>query len=84
MPLTALKSINDLIEQNAQANNILDDLDDHTWETPRTLKQCVEDLERSMIQQALNLHNHNRTRAAKDLGISRELLFYKMKKYKIY
>ncbi|MBU4446875.1 sigma-54 dependent transcriptional regulator [bacterium] len=41
------------------------------------------DLERSLIVQALHKAKHNQTKAAKLLGLSRETLKYRLKKYKI-
>jgi transcriptional regulator with PAS, ATPase and Fis domain len=52
-------------------------------ETPPKLTAEVEELEKSMIQSALEVENQNRTRAAERLGISRENLIYKIKKYKL-
>ena len=42
------------------------------------------DIEKSLIEQALIKTNHNQTRAAKLLNISRETLKYRMKKFNIY
>lgn len=41
------------------------------------------DIERSLIIQALHKANHNKTKAARLLNISRETLKYRLKKYKI-
>ena len=78
------KSVNDVkqfIEDYAQANNILDDLDKHNFEAHKSLPQKVKELEIECIRIAL--HEKNKTQAAAELGISRELLHYKMKKYQI-
>lgn len=44
---------------------------------------CIEDLERSLILQALERAEYNQTRAAKLLGMSRHTLLYRMEKYNI-
>ncbi len=43
--------------------------------------QTIEDLERDAIRNALRDHGHNRTRAAKALGISRRTLIYRLRRY---
>lgn len=43
--------------------------------------QTIEDLEREAIRRALREHKHNRTRAAKGLGISRRTLIYRLRRY---
>lgn len=48
-----------------------------------TLPMEITRLEKDMIERAMLYHDQNRTRAAKDLGISRENLIYKLKKYKL-
>lgn len=48
-------------------------------ETP--LDQEVRNLEQDRIVNALCLHEGNRSRAAKTLGIGRTLLIHKIKKY---
>ncbi|MBK9166077.1 MAG: sigma 54-interacting transcriptional regulator [Bryobacterales bacterium] len=48
---------------------------------PRTLKSAVEDLERQMIEQTLASANGNQQRAAKMLGLSRQGLINKMKRF---
>ncbi len=44
---------------------------------------CLEDLEKSLIIQALQRAQWNKTRAAQLLSISRDTLKYRMKKYGI-
>ena len=44
----------------------------------------LDELERQMIQQALGRTDGNRSRAAKLLGITRDTLLYRMKKYTIH
>lgn len=46
-----------------------------------TLDQLVEDLERKTISDALSYYNHNITKAAQGLGITRATLYKKIKKY---
>lgn len=46
-----------------------------------TLQEHIERLERSMIEQTLRAHDHNRTRTAKTLGLSRQGLLNKMERY---
>lgn len=46
---------------------------------PEGLK--LNDLERYLIAQALELHSGNRTRAARMLGLSRQTLLYRMQKF---
>jgi Nif-specific regulatory protein len=50
---------------------------------PRLLKSIVSDLERRMIQEALQQTNQNQLHAAKVLGLSRQGLIKKMRRYKI-
>jgi len=69
------------IDEYAQTNLILDQLDTHQFIHNKTLPQAVEQLEIEMITSAL--YGNNRTQAAKELGISRELLYYKIRKYSI-
>ena len=75
------QEIHQFIEEYRQATDILDDLDKHTFEAELTLPQKVEQLEKDCIRTAL--YNNTITQAAKELGISRELLYYKIKKYQI-
>lgn len=75
------KEINEFIESYRQTNNILDDLAQHRFEVDKSLPQKVKELEIECIRNAL--YNNTITLAAKELGISRELLYYKMKKYQI-
>ena len=46
---------------------------------PRTL----HDVERAHIERTLRAHNENRTRAARELGISRATLINKIKEYQV-
>ena len=46
-----------------------------------TLKEMVETLERSVVSQTLQKHQGNRTRAAKELGLSRYGLTKKIQRY---
>jgi len=60
---------------------------DETWPQedikPTSLPQEVEQLELDLIEGAMSVANKNRTKAAKALGISRENLIYKLKKYEL-
>ena len=49
----------------------------------RSLKAAVEEIEKSWIMDALHMCRHNQLRAAKMLGLSRQGLIKKMKRYKI-
>ncbi|MCP4110544.1 MAG: sigma-54-dependent Fis family transcriptional regulator [Desulfobacteraceae bacterium] len=51
--------------------------------TGKSLKQAVEDLEREMIQDALDQTENHQTKAAGILGISERMLRYKLRKYEI-
>ena len=48
---------------------------------PRTLREARAQLEKSMVQQALALHNGNISRAAEDLGLSRQSFYDLLNKY---
>lgn len=45
------------------------------------LPEKLHDLEHFYILRAMNEHNNNQTRAAQALGIKRETLIHKLKKY---
>lgn len=47
----------------------------------RPLRQALEEIERKMIDQALHFSQNNRTRAARLLGISRQALIAKIKRF---
>ena len=49
----------------------------------RSLKAAVEDIEKRWIMDAMHMCRHNQLRAAKMLGLSRQGLIKKMKRYKI-
>jgi DNA-binding NtrC family response regulator len=44
---------------------------------------CLEELEQTMIRQALERTHGNRSRAARLLGLTRDTLLYRLKKYAI-
>jgi len=48
---------------------------------PQSLAQCLEHYERELIKQSLHQSGYNITKAADFLGLSRQSLQYKMKKY---
>jgi Nif-specific regulatory protein len=50
----------------------------------KTLKEAMEELERKMIQDAMEAFAWNQTQAAKELGISRQGLIQKLKRYNLY
>jgi transcriptional regulator with PAS, ATPase and Fis domain len=47
------------------------------------LAKSLNDIERSHIDRTLRAHNHNRTHAARELGISRATLIKKIREYQI-
>ena len=51
--------------------------------TPRLLKEVISEIERRMIQEALQQTKQNQLHAAKALGLSRHGLIKKMKRYNI-
>jgi two-component system response regulator HupR/HoxA len=50
-------------------------------ETRKTLKQQVEELEAWLVKDALHRHRWNRSKAAKELGLSRVGLSNKLRRY---
>ncbi len=50
---------------------------------PKTLKQAMEELEREMIAQAMANTGNNQQRAARLLGLSRQGLINKLKRYEL-
>ena len=50
-------------------------------ESQGTLKAMVETLERSVLLQTLEKHGNNKTRAARELGLSRYGLLKKVQRY---
>lgn len=52
-------------------------------EISQTIKNIENTSEKELIKQALNNANHNKTQAAKALGINRSTLWRKLKKYQI-
>jgi len=51
--------------------------------TPQSLKKAIEDLERRMIGEALASTKNNQQQAAKMLGLSRQGLINKLKRYSL-
>jgi DNA-binding NtrC family response regulator len=41
----------------------------------------LDELEKELLRQALERHRGNRTQAAKDLGVTRNTLLYRMQKH---
>ncbi len=70
-------------------NGVRDEIvvrDELRWETPprvAPLKDQVEALERAVISASLWRHRWNRTRVAKELGLSRVGLGNKIRRYKL-
>jgi two-component system response regulator AtoC len=54
-----------------------------TAESGRPLKELVKEFERQTIIQALERNNNNRVKTARELGISRRSLLYKLQEYGI-
>ncbi|MCB5231136.1 MAG: sigma 54-interacting transcriptional regulator, partial [Candidatus Cloacimonas sp.] len=50
-------------------------------EPPRSLKEAVEELEKDMIREAIVRNKWNQTQTAKELGLSRQGLIQKLKRY---
>jgi DNA-binding NtrC family response regulator len=48
---------------------------------PPTLEKRIEEVERRIIEETLERHNHHRTDTARELGISRVTLYNKMRKF---
>ncbi|HMV99149.1 MAG TPA: sigma 54-interacting transcriptional regulator [Acidobacteriota bacterium] len=49
--------------------------------TPKTLSEAVEELERKLVSEALERHSGNITRAARELGLTRQGLILKRKRF---
>jgi len=52
--------------------------------TKKTLKDALEDLERKMIAETMERLDWNQSHAARELGISRQGLIQKLKRYNLY
>lgn len=52
--------------------------------TKKTLKEALEDLERKMIAETMERLDWNQSHAARELGISRQGLIQKLKRYNLY
>lgn len=59
-------------------------ISEHSLQFEGSLPEQIESLERIMIEQALKNSDGNITKAGEQLGISRQSLNYKLKKYLIY
>lgn len=55
-------------------------LNDLNITTARTLQEHLNEVEKKVIEQTLSLHKGNVTQAAKELGLSRQSLQYRLKK----
>jgi transcriptional regulator with PAS, ATPase and Fis domain len=69
-------------EQNEQ-QVLWDALDYFELKELESLDQEVRNLEQERITDALCIHEGNRSKAAKTLGIGRTLLIHKIKKYNL-
>ena len=56
---------------------------DKTVNIPMVGTVKLDEMEEHMIRQALNFHNHNISKSARSLGISRSALYRRLEKYKI-
>ncbi len=70
LPLYLLEKTGAPVEKTSEENNKIPDL-----------KKSVENVERSIIREALKLTEGNKARAAYELGISRSSLYDKIKEY---
>lgn len=74
-------------ENYLEEQNAIWDMFDECWPQdnikPSTLPQEVEQLELNLIEGAMSVAKKNKTKAAKALGISRENLIYKLRKYEL-
>lgn len=74
-------------ENYLEEQNAIWDLFDECWPQddikPSTLPQQVGQLELNLIEGAMSVAKKNKTKAAKALGISRENLIYKLRKYEL-
>lgn len=74
-------------EHYLEEQNAIWDMFDECWPQddikPSTLPQEVEQLELNLIEGAMSVAKKNKTKAAKALGISRENLIYKLRKYEL-
>lgn len=52
--------------------------------TGQSLKEIIKQVERNVIKQALANNNGNKVKTAKDLGMSRRALLYKIEEYELY
>jgi AraC-like DNA-binding protein len=64
---------------------IILDKDDDTYEKAEVVEEnlSLEDMEKDLIQKALQKHNGRRKDAAQDLGISERTLYRKIKQYQL-
>ena len=51
--------------------------------TGQSLKEIIKQVERNVIKQALAHNNGNKVKTAKDLGMSRRALLYKIEEYEL-
>ena len=73
--------IKQFISDYAQSNYILEQWDkDHQEQPALKLNQALKQLELNMITSAMEECNYNKTHAAAQLGISRNLLIHKLNK----
>jgi DNA-binding NtrC family response regulator len=67
-----------------ESNIILDMLDNEHTFTHSTHSNKLSDVEKSVIIEQYIMNNFNKTHTARCLGISRELLYFKLNKHGIH
>lgn len=83
--ITVLNTTETLDETSMEYALFPQDIDETipVTEISQTIKNIENTSEKELIKQALNNANHNKTQAAKALGINRSTLWRKLKKYQI-
>ena len=81
--ISALKKAQEKHKEQQVFWEAFDDMWPDLEPKPYSLTNEVDQLQIDKIQQALDNNNGNRTHAAKELGIKRETLLAKMKRYSL-
>ena len=81
--ISALKKAEQKHKEQEEFWNLFNDIWSVDESTPYSLTNEVDQLQIDKIQQALDNNNGNRTHAAKELGIKRETLLAKIKRYSL-